>query len=116
MKDKNPFGDINVEMGNNNTVGNIGHSFTFNAPAPKPESIYQNGQIIGEIGSQPVAIDATRVLFEALFFDKPFDRLAEMSCQGKKFLIERCDADMESSDAGRPVKTTIAKAVCRIIG
>lgn len=53
MTEEKKTPDINVSMGNGNTVGHIGHKITYHAPPPPPNAVFAGGQVIGEFIGQP---------------------------------------------------------------
>ncbi len=114
MTDETKIGDIKVEMGDGNTVGNIGHKITFQAPPPSPNAIWQDGHVVGEIGSAPVAVDGTYT-FGKLFIEEPFDLNRKFKVQGVVLKLEKLDSVTSVSISGRPPQRTLWNAVCRIV-
>jgi hypothetical protein len=112
--DEKKIGDINIRMGDGNTVGDIGHKITFQAPPPSPNAIWQDGRVVGEIGSAPVAGQGI-CMFQKLFLDGPFDRGREFSVQGVKLKVEQLNAETSASIGGRPPAVTLWNVVCRIV-
>jgi len=113
--DEKKIGDINIEMGDGNTVGDIGHKITFHAPPPSPNAIWQNGQVVGEIGSHPIPGHGTYA-FGKLFVGGSFDASQEFKVQGMVLKVEKMDAETSVSIGGRPRQRTLWNTLCRIIG
>lgn len=69
---KEPSGDINVSMGDGNTVGHIGH--VFNAtPAPPPNGVMQNARQLG-LAEGLIEETETSIICHALHTTPDFDR------------------------------------------
>lgn len=111
---KDDFGAINVEMGDGNRVGDIGHKITFHAPPPDPNSIWQGGKVVGSISGEPAHGNGTYT-FPKLFADAHFDSAAEFQVQGVGLRIENIDGESSASIGGRPPIHTFWRAVCRIL-
>jgi hypothetical protein len=112
--EKKKIGDINVSMGDQNTVAHIGHKIVFQEPPPDPNAIWQDQKPVGKIGSPPIAGNGT-YSFAKLFLDGPFDSGREFSVQGVRLKIESHGAETSASFGGRPPLVTLWNVVCRII-
>lgn len=114
MTDEKKIGDINVKMGSGNNVEHIGHKITFHAPPPSPNAIWQDGRVVGEIGSAPLQ-DGDILVFDQLFFDSAFDEHSPIKVQGVKMQIEGYDVK-KGVAYGRVNNTTFVRARCRLVG
>lgn len=114
MSDEKKVGDINVKMGSGNTIGHIGHKITFHQPPPDPNAIWQNGRVIGTIGSAPEQV-GDALLFQKLFIDGPFDDAKEFSVQGVSLRLLNVDVETKTSTGGRPPQRTFWRAVCALV-
>jgi len=110
---KGDFGTINVEMGDGNEVGHIGHKITFHEPPPPPNGLYQNGKLTGEFEGQPAHGDGC-YNFSKLFVGPDFDASCHFEIQGVKLLIEGIQAETAVSLGGRLPLRTLWGVVCRI--
>lgn len=113
--EKDKLGDINVEMGDGNSVGHIGHKITYQAPPPPPNALYQNKMLAGEFDGQPSLRADGRYVFEKLFVAPNFDTRAEFEIQGVRLQIEGSSSEASVTLAGRPPIRTLWGAVCRIL-
>ena len=107
------FGAINVEMGDNNSVGHIGHKITFHQPPPDPNSLWQHGRIVGSLGSAPTEAPGGKVQFDKLFLDAGFNMSSHFEAQGVKLRIEGYGNLSSVSLAGRPAQTTLWQVICQ---
>ncbi|MFG1209531.1 hypothetical protein V5F79_16135 [Xanthobacter flavus] len=115
MSVEKKFGDINAKIGNGNTIDHIGHKIVFNEPPPNPNSIWQNGRVVGLIGSAPETISGG-VAFQKIFIDAPFYEGAEFSVQGVRMVIDHYEGLTSGSSQGRPPQSTYWNVSCRVIG
>ncbi|WP_337267100.1 hypothetical protein [Oryzifoliimicrobium ureilyticus] len=112
--EKGKLGDINVNMGDGNQVGDIGHKITLHAPIPGPNSIIQNGVVVGEMVSQPIE-EGSLIRFEQLFFNGSFKRDEPFTIQNVALqIIESGNTGMEVF-GGRTEKITIWDVVCKVL-
>jgi hypothetical protein len=109
---KSEFGPINVNMGNGNVVGDIGHKIVFRAPPPNPNTIYQGGRAVGLLGSPPEQMPDGTFTFEKLFFDCEFDIKGIFEVQKQCFRILKWDIEAKASHLGRPTQTTLLAPTC----
>ncbi len=114
MADNKQFGPIDVRMGNNSSIGHIGHKITFSAPPPDPNSIFQAGRAVGVMGTPPQFIDG-KYFFEKLFIGGPFDQKSEFQIQGVRLVIDEISATTRVSLGGRPPIATLWNVTCSVI-
>lgn len=81
MSEKKSIGNIDVKIGDGNTIGHIGHKIVFKEPPPDPNAIWQDGQPVGALGGAPTGSEET-YNFPKLFFDRPFDVARDFEVQG----------------------------------
>lgn len=112
--EKGKLGPINVEMGDGNTVGHIGHKITYHAPPPPPNGLYQNGNLAGEFEGQP-ALENGLYRFSKLFVSPTFNAASEFQTQGIRLLVEQMQAETSASLGGRPPIRTLWGVVCRVL-
>jgi hypothetical protein len=114
-KDKNAnHGEINVTMGDQNKVDHIGHKITYSEPAPSPNAIWQDGWVVGEIGSAPQEIHG-RYQFEKLFVGDAFDHHREFEVQGVRLHVLEHQSETSVSIGGRPPQRTLWGTLCDIV-
>lgn len=114
MDHPNRLGSINVEMGDGNKIGHIGHNVTYQAPPPPPNAVYQNGRVVGSFESQPIST-ADPYTISKLFVDGAFDAGSEFEIQGVRLKIEQIEAETSVRSGGRPPLRTLWHAVCRVL-
>ena len=115
MTDKDKLGAINVEMGDGNTVGHIGHKITYHAPPPPPNAVRRNGEVIGVFEGQPTQQGRT-VVFPKLIFSTPFAVGDEFEVQGVKLRITDFAIGGSMRMMGFGERFTYQQATCQVVG
>jgi hypothetical protein len=105
---------INVRMGDNNQVGHVGH-IVFEAPPPSPNSIWVNGELVGEMGPGGQMVGPTTYHFPKLFTDRFLDIGAEIEVQKVRLRISCINAMTRSSRGGRPSEVTLWGVTCELL-
>lgn len=111
---KADIGNINVSMGNQNTVGHIGHIIN-RAPAPNPDGVFQDGREVGSAPGAEHGPSSELVEFPALFTEAGFNPAASFVWRGLTMQMEGRPPSMTGSIMGRPPQTTYRAAMCRVL-
>jgi hypothetical protein len=104
---------INVKMGSNNTVGQIGHNY-YQAPPPPPNTVWQSGEAVGLYIGEPLTDGGVRFQFPMIASSaRPLDLSQPFEAMGRMFQIDNVAGITTSNMPGR--EFTAQHVLCHVL-